>query len=179
MTSVNRRYYGCVPACLDIFTLTYRWFGAVWRYEDEHQVVDQFWFGDTREQIEQDARDAGFSLDESQSPDRVLSIYQHMRKHQREQDWNNCSRMPLWTAFFQPWKDVRRGWYVICSRGAYPCYAVVIVRGKFVVRMEHICLCESELELDDFLEQVKQRHSIAIHCLLTEDGSNRIFFREH
>ena len=48
MFTSSQLYFGTQPGCLDIFTLRYRWFGAVWKYEGNHQIVLGFWFGDNK-----------------------------------------------------------------------------------------------------------------------------------
>lgn len=166
MASTSKVHFGCISGCLDIFTLRYRWFGAAWQYQDEHQIVLGFWFGDNIQEIIQQANNAGWhSFDHSNVPKDARSVYDHIRNQQKQQDWDKRSRLPLRTAFKKPWKDVREGWYVIRSRSIYPLYVSAVYRRKYSVWVEHVCLCEDQVDLDHFIEQVNQDYKMNLQVL--------------
>lgn len=159
-------YFECVPSCLDIFTLSYRWFGAVWTEEAGNQTVLAFWFGNDRQDILDQAQREGWGVFvQTKDQQMIQRIYQQIRSQQRVHDWNKCSRLPIHKAFTKPWKDVKPGWYVIRSRQQFPFYVSAIRRERYSMWMQHVGLCENQRELDHFLEQVNGEHGISLKML--------------
>ncbi len=166
MAATSQVHFGCILGCLDIFTLSYRWFGAVWKYKGNHRMVLGFWFGDNIQDIIQQANDAGWhSFVHSNEREGTRSVYDHIRNQQKQQDWDKRSRLPLRTAFKKPWKDVKEGWYVIRSRSVYPLYVSAVYRRKYSVWVEHVGICEDQVDLDHFIEQVNQEHKMNLQVL--------------
>lgn len=166
MFTSSQLYFGSEPCCLDIFTLRYRWFGAIWKYEGNHQTVLGFWFGDNKRDVVEQAHDAGWiSFVDSNDPEATRSVYEHIRNRQREHDWGQRSRLALYTAFIKPWKDVPPGWYVIRSDRRFPFYVAAIRKTKFFVWLEHASVCETQRDVDIFLERVNREHGVKLQVV--------------
>jgi hypothetical protein len=51
MKTGSKVFFACAPQYLDPFSLTYRWFGAVWRYEANLKIVEGFWFSTQKDDV--------------------------------------------------------------------------------------------------------------------------------
>lgn len=161
--SAEHLFLGVQPNYLDLFVLEYRWFGAVWNFESNHRTVYAFWFGENKDHIIRQAAEAGWKeYSYSQDEETVRTIYAQIRAQQREYDWRVRSRLPLKTIFVEPWRNVQRGWCVIRSRDTYPFYVCAMRRKRFTVWIEHVALCETEPELQQFLHHVQLENGIAL-----------------
>ncbi len=153
--------FGSLPSCLDIFTLRYRWFGVVWSENSRGLTIKGFWFGDSREDVKQQAVRAGLEpWMDCQKEETVSTIYSHIRREQDAADWQRCSCLPPRSGFTHPWNEVPKGWYVIRSQPRYPAYVAAVKRSRFRVRILHSRLCEHASDASEFVNAVSREQGV-------------------
>ncbi|KRF35901.1 hypothetical protein [Paenibacillus sp. Soil787] len=164
MASSPFYYLGVVPNLLNPIHLVYEWFGVLWLEEDHHfPVIVGYWFSKERSDITQNAILSGFSKwTEISDQQIIMRLYQSIRNKQKKQDWENRTRLSIRTIFKSPWNEVSSGLYIIKSRDIYPLHASAILKKKFFVWLEHTAVCETEEELHEFMNQVKEEHQIEL-----------------
>ena len=163
MIIAKETYFGVISECLDIFTLSYRWFGCVWFIQGSNKVITDFWFADTQYELEKKVN-LGEQLRYARLADSsvVKELYEDIRKQQARHDWNRRSRLPFKLLVKEPWRSAKTGWYVLRSRGEYPDYVAAICKRKRFAWIEHVALCETEQDLHSFMAKVNNLHKIQL-----------------
>jgi hypothetical protein len=166
MTRSSSVCFGCIPGCLDIFSLSYRWFGVVWRWEGELQFVLGYWFADNRNELVKQVKDKGWTdYVQVRNKAQIQSIYHEIRTEQKRQDWEKRSQLPLLSTLRKPWREMKPGWYIHRSRSEFPLVATCIERKKFAVWIEHVSVCEHSADVDDFIRMINLKHGIQLNQL--------------
>ncbi len=161
-------YFGILPGCLDIFTLSYRWFGCAWMVDGSLTVIIGFWFADSQYEVEKmSKRDGQLQKACLANANEVKEMYDEIRRQQALQDWEKRSRLKWMTVFRNPWRSVKSGWYIIRSRKEFPYYVSAIYKGRCFAWIEHVSVCENEDDLHSFIKKVNQHHQIQLETLLT------------
>jgi hypothetical protein len=155
-------YFAHAPGYLDIYTLSYRWFGAVWTLNNElQQLVRGYWFGNEQEEVIRQAKHAGWHfLNEVKNEGIIRPIYEAFRRMQRELDWNKRSRLSIRSSVSRPWRTVKPGWYIIRSRDQFPLYISSVQKRGWIVYLEHADVCENETDIRNFIDKVNCEHNI-------------------
>ena len=166
-TDQETLYFGCEKGYLDIHNLTYRWFGAIWRYQGSLKIVMGYWFGDSQSEIRKQIQFYGQT--HSCDTKNLQEVYSTIRDLQNEQDWKQRPRLSIFAIFKSPWKDLKSGWYILRSRKTYPFYVSAIQKRNFSIWLEHVSVCETEEHLKEFLAKVNQEHNIQLQ-FLNEDS---------
>ncbi|WML44630.1 hypothetical protein [Neobacillus sp. PS3-40] len=113
-------YFGVQKGYLDIHTMRYRIFGAVWKLVNERKYILGYWFADNENDIHRALKDTGFTdIIESQQTE-VKEVYQTIRIEQDKENWSKRRRLHFFFMVRKPWKDLRKGWYVLKSSTNYP-----------------------------------------------------------
>lgn len=162
-TDKETLYFGCEKGYLDIHTLKYRWFGAVWRYQGSLKIVIGYWFGDSESEIRKQTQFYGHT--HYCGTNDLQEVYSTIREIQKEQDWKQRSRLSFFTLFKSPWRNVKLGWYILRSRKTYPFYVSAIQKKNFYIWLEHVSVCETEEHLNEFISKVNQEHNIQLQFL--------------
>lgn len=144
--------------------MQYRWFGVVWYDRDNSQVVVDYRFEDSKESLDQWLRKQRWD-DINRVPNQASQLYRSLRSQQQSRDWTYQEQMPFYTVFKNPWKNVARGWYVICSGNEYPFLATAVERKKFTVWVHHHYICENEHDLNTFISRVNEEWEITLQKL--------------
>lgn len=178
MEITGEEYFGVIPGCLDIFTLSYRWFGCTWTVHGSTWVMTDYWFADTRQEIELYARRRRQSANTRfANPASVKEMYEEIRRQQAQQDWEKRSRLSFKLIVKDPWRSVKAGWYILCSRNEYPNYVSAIRKGRWFAWIEHVAVCENEQDLKTFVNKVNTSHQIELTMLKNlQDGSGVLPF---
>jgi hypothetical protein len=157
-------FFACAPEYLDIYTLSYRWFGAVWTLDTQGgRLVRGYWFGDGVEEVLGQAKHAGWqSIAEGGTEGDIRQIYEAVRRKQQVSDWNKRSCLPLRSSLSKPWRTVKSGWYAFRSRDQFPLYVASLQKKGWLVYVEHADVCENETELRNFIEKVNKEHRIQL-----------------
>lgn len=152
-------FWDVLPDALDPVSLTYRRFAAVWHEEDGQRYVTGYAFGDS--EVASLIR-AGGSPPRHQcaDPQAIREIYRSIRAKQQEQDWSARARLPLLTAFKEPWKNMENGWYALRSRQAFPMHLSIVHKTAYFLWLEHAAVCENEAELAECLARAKTAHHL-------------------
>lgn len=136
-------YFGVIPSCLDIFTLSYRWFGCVWILRNSAQIIEGYWFADVRDEIKRKAEtETRFGCLQRASDVEVQQMYVKIRRRQAQKDWETRSRLPFKTMRTPPWHHAQVGWYILRSREEFPYYVSAIRKRKWFAWIEHIAVCD-------------------------------------
>ncbi|KIL36747.1 hypothetical protein SD70_31370 [Gordoniibacillus kamchatkensis] len=149
-------YFSCAPGYLEIFTLSYLWFGAIWTKDNQSRhSVQGYWFGDCKEDVLTKVKQNDWnSIVEVVDFSAVDSIYETFRRKQTVSDWNRRSYLPMRSLLTKRWRSVKAGWYILRSRDTYPFYlSEVRKRGWFVLVM-HAAVCENEADKLHFIDKV-------------------------
>jgi hypothetical protein len=153
-------YFGCAPQYLDPFSLTYKWFGAVWRYEANLKMVEGFWFSTQKEVVINQVKEKWGNGSEITDPIEIKSIYEDIRKKQKQQDWKKKTLLSLKSVFSR--RETKSGWYVIHSAHNYPYYISLVKKNRFFAWIIHTDICESIADETYFIERVNREHNITI-----------------
>ena len=160
MRSASTVFFGCAPHYLDSITLTFRWFGAVWRYEANLKMVEGFWFSNHKEDIIQHVKAKWGSWREVTDPIEIKSVYESIREKQKQLDWKKRSLLSLKSVF--SWRETTSGWYLIRSNNNYPFYISVVKKNRFFAWLMHADICENAADVDHFIENVNRAHNIKL-----------------
>ncbi|MFC5451290.1 hypothetical protein [Paenibacillus aestuarii] len=157
-------HFSCAPGYLDIYSLRYRWFGAVWTLNEQNQrVVSGYWFGNNREDVVEQALHEGWnSFIEVAGESSIKSIYETFRRRQQEIDWHKRSLLINKSLFSKVWKTAKSGWYIIKSRDHFPFYISSVKKKGHLVYLEHADICENEAEIRSFINKVNEEHQIKL-----------------
>jgi hypothetical protein len=161
MTAGSTVFFGCAPQFLDPFSLTYRWFGAVWSYEANLKIVEGFWFSTQKEEVIKQIKTKWENWREVADPIEVKSVYESIREKQRQQDWNKRTLLSIKSVF--TWKGTTSGWYILRSNHNYPFYISVVKKNRFLAWLVHADICENVAEVNHFIEKVNREHNIKIN----------------
>ncbi|KPV41956.1 hypothetical protein [Alicyclobacillus ferrooxydans] len=171
MSVVEKDFFGAIPNCLDLSSLSYKWFGCAWTEQQSRTVITGYWFGDSQSAVETTAMKAGKLANVIRARESDVQVmHSEILKAQRQQDWDNRSRLPLRVILQKPWRNASVGWYIIRSREEYPNYVSAVHKERFSVWVEHVSVCENDGDLEKFVNQVNDTHHIRLNFL---DGSFR------
>lgn len=159
-------YFGVIPGCLDIFTLSYRCFGCTWVVRGSVRKITGYWFADSQDEVKAKAGKAGqlTGMRLARCAD-VKEMYDEIRRQQALQDWGKRSRLSIKLILKDPWRSVKPGWYVLRSREPYPNYVSAIRKGRWFAWIEHVAVCETEQDLHSFISAVNTEHRIQLTVL--------------
>ncbi|MCI1858618.1 MAG: hypothetical protein LKI80_10725 [Sporolactobacillus sp.] len=159
MKSKSLLYIGFQSHCLDIYSLKYRWFGALWRQHESRKKVIRYWFADTKQEAFAHAETLGPTRREDGE---VADIYRSFRRQQAKRDWTHHPVKPIGNANKEPWRSKREGWYIIRLQKSFPCYAAAVRVNKLFVWLIHSAVCENESDVERFRKRVMFTHKIKI-----------------
>ncbi|WML48937.1 hypothetical protein RCG23_02125 [Neobacillus sp. PS3-34] len=155
-------YLGYSDGFLDINTLSYRGFGAVWTRKNNVNYIIGYLFTDNPQDFREYLKDGHF-LNTNEVDCKSLSlIYDTIRLEQEKKNWNTRKRLPILTVFRHPWRSFPPGWYIYRSREHYPFIASVLHRTLCTFTIEHCRVCENNEDIIKFINQTNQEHSIDI-----------------
>ena len=156
-------YFGCAPQYLDPFSLTHRWFTAVWRYEANLKMVEGFWFSAQKEDVIKQIKAKWGNGREVTDSIEIKSIYEVIRKKQKQQDWNKRTLLSLKSVFSG--RGTKPGWYIVHSDPNYPFYISLVKKNRFFARIIHADICENAADERIFIEKINREHNIKIKPL--------------
>jgi hypothetical protein len=129
---------------------------------DGKKVILNYWFGDSEDQIQFDVKNAGYFEFKLSNLEDIKEVYQSIRLEQELQNWFERRKLPILTIWKRPWKDLRKGWYVLKSTNDFPMVLTCIQKKQFSIWVEHIQICETEDDITTFLNLVNTEHSIKL-----------------
>jgi hypothetical protein len=155
-------YFGLKKDCLDMYAMRYRMFGAVWKSVDGKKFILNYWFGDSEDDIQCDVKKAGYVEFKLSNLEDIKEVYQSIRLEQELQNWFKRRKLPILTIWKKPWKNLRKGWYVLKSTKGFPMVLTCVQKKQFSIWIEHIQVCETEEDISTFLNLVNREHSIKL-----------------
>ncbi|MDP4087315.1 MAG: hypothetical protein Q8934_22385 [Bacillota bacterium] len=168
-------YFGIQDGYLDMQTMKYRVFGAVWKAVNDRKYILGYWFGDNQNEIHGFIKDAGFNDIISAQPTDIKEIYQIIRMEQDKENWSKRSRLNFFMVLKKPWKNLKKGWYVLKSSSNYPMTLTCIQKKRFSVWIEHIQVCENLKDTKRFLNLINSEH----HIQLQTEGLDQINYKKN
>ncbi|GGL54872.1 hypothetical protein [Sporolactobacillus putidus] len=162
-------YFGTGQNYLDIFSLRYRWFGAVWKVRAETTILLRYAFADNEEVAK-----AKIQSGESAKRDdaHLEEIYKFIRNTQKDEDWGKRSRLHLFGVRESPWKKMKPGWYIVRSRKQYPLYISAVHVKRFSTWLNHTAVCENQKDVSDFIQKVNRTHHIKLLEVFPKNDEN-------
>lgn len=153
-------YAGYGTSYLDITSLSYRWFGAIWYYQNGVRVICGYWFHDSKDEIVEQIINttSNYQLDHSS----IKEIYIFIRQEQKRLDWERRSRLPFFMRFRKPWRGSPSGWYILFSREQFPLVTTCIRKTNISIWIEHISVCEAKQDVDVFISKINEFHQIQL-----------------
>lgn len=171
-------YFDTGSNYLEPCSLQYKWFGAVWRYENSNQIIVGYWFGDYESDILNQISLAGRSKESlRQQSVGLIKAYEAYRSAQSKLDWNKRTLFPVVTAFREPWRNVKNGWYILRSNPRFPAHISAVHKTRVLIWLEHTAVCESEEDLQRFIDKVNTQHRISLigkYPLILSDDKVRL-----
>lgn len=155
-------YFGVKKDCFDMHVMRYRVFGAVWKSIDGKKIILNYWFGDSEDEIQLDVKNGGYVEFKLSNLEDIKEVYQSIRLEQELQNWFKRRKLPILTIWKRPWKDLRKGWYVLKSTNDFPMVLTCIQKKQFSIWVEHKQVCENEEDFRTFLNLVNKEHSIKL-----------------
>ncbi|MDQ0199310.1 hypothetical protein [Neobacillus ginsengisoli] len=153
-------YFGLNSGYLDIHTMKYRIFGAVWKLVDGRRYILGYWFADHENEIHCAIQKAGFSAPMISQKNEIDQIYQIIRTEQNKKNWSIRRRLHFLLIMKKPWKELTEGWYVLKSCNDFPMAVTCIQKKRYSIWIEHIKVCETEEDIKEFLSLVNLEHNI-------------------
>lgn len=68
--------------------------------------------------------------------------------------------MTFFNNFKKPWKDWKKGWYILKSESKFPCILTCIQKKRYAIWIEHVHVCESESDIKKFINLINNEHNI-------------------
>jgi hypothetical protein len=155
-------YFGLKKDCFDMHAMRYRVFGAVWKSIDGKKIILNYWFGDSEDEIQFNVKKAGYFEFKLSNLEDIKEVFQSIRLEQELQNWFKRRKLPILTIWKRPWKNLRKGWYVLKSTNDFPTVLTCIQKKQFSIWVEHIQVCETEEDIRTFLNLVNTEHSIKL-----------------
>jgi hypothetical protein len=155
-------YFGIKGGFLDMHTMKYRIFGAVWKSVDGRKYILGYWFREKESEILCAINDAGFTDLMKAHKNEINEIYQSIRMEQDKENWSKRSRLHFLSFMKKPWKDLKKGWYVIKSSSHFPCILTCIQKKRYSVWIEHIQVCENKNDAIKFINLINTEHNIQL-----------------
>lgn len=166
-------YFGSQNGYLDMHTMRYRVFGAVWKLIDGRKYILGYWFADQKSEILCAIKDVGFTTPIKSQKNEINEIYQSIRMEQDKENWSKRSRLPFLSIMKKPWKDLRNGWYVLKSSAKFPCILTCIQKKRYSIWIEHLHVCENQNDAIKFVNLINTEHNI----YLKSEGFAEINFK--
>lgn len=155
-------YFDFKSGCLDMHTMRYRMFGAVWKSTDDRKYVLGYWIADQESEILCAIKGAGFIDIMKSKNNEIIKIYQSIRMEQDKENWSKRSRLHFLSFMKKPWKDLKEGWYVIKSSSYFPCTLTCIQKKHYSVWIEHIQVCENKNDAIKCINLINTEHNIQL-----------------
>ncbi|MED4226970.1 hypothetical protein [Neobacillus cucumis] len=153
-------YFGIQNGYLDMHSLKYRMFGAVWKPIHSKKFILGYWFADHEKDIYCAIKDAGFiDLIKGQETE-INEIYQSIRMEQDKENWSKRSRLHVLSIVKKPWRNLSKGWYVLRSSSDYPMNLTCIQKKRYSIWIEPIQVCEDQNDAIKFLNIINKEHNI-------------------
>ncbi|NBD24926.1 hypothetical protein [Paenibacillus glycinis] len=165
-------HFACAPGYLDMYSLSYRWFGAVWTYNERYQrLVRGYWFADGQHDVIECAKHSGWdSFVVVRDATIIKQIYTTIRSKQQALDWDKRSRIPLRDALNEQWRSIKTGYYIFQSREQYPFYLSCIEKKGWLAYIRHATVCENDDDKMAFMNKVNREHNIRLNECKTIGG---------
>ncbi|MGJ7912451.1 hypothetical protein [Neobacillus sp. LXY-1] len=155
--------FGSKKDCFDMHTLSYRVFGGIWKLIDGKRIILGYWFADNESELQYAIRSAGFTELINSDNGEINEVYHSIRIEQDQQNWSNRSKLPILSILKKPWKDLRKGWYVLKSGTNFPCILTCIQKNRYSVWIEHIQVCENKNDAVKFINLINTEHNIHLN----------------
>lgn len=162
LDSTIQTYFDVTSGFLDMHTMRYRMFGAVWKSIDDRKYVLGYWFADQESEILCAIKSAGFIYIMKSKNDGISEIYQSIRMEQDKDNWSKRRRLHIFSFMNKPWKDLKEGWYVIKSSSHFPCILTCIQKKQYSVWIEHIQVCENKNDAIKCINLINTEHNIQL-----------------
>jgi hypothetical protein len=153
-------YFGLNSGYLDMHTMKYRDFGAVWKLVDGTRYILEYWFADNENDIHHALHKAGFFDPIKSQKGEIDQIYQAIREEQDKENWSKRRKLNFLLPMKKPWKEIPKGWYVLKSGYDFPMALTCIQKKRYAIWIEHIKVCETEEDIKKFLNLVNLEHNV-------------------
>jgi hypothetical protein len=153
-------YFGIGNKHLDVNTMCYRVFGAVWQLHNGYRYIIGYWFGDNKKDIVNSINCGGWANLVNQEG-QIDDVYQVIREKQERELWKKRIKLPN-NINQENWNGKKTGWYIIRSCKNYPCTMTCIQKTKHSIWIKHVCVCESNNDLKKFLNLINLEHNIKL-----------------
>lgn len=155
-------YFGLQKGYLDIYTMRYRIFGAVWKLVNGKRYILGFWFSDNENDIYRALKDAGYTDPINSQKNELNEIYHSIRMEQDKKNWSSRRKLQAMAIIRKPWKDLKKGWYVLKSSNNFPMVLTCVQKKQISIWIEHIKVCESQEDVKKFINLVNLEHHIKL-----------------
>lgn len=162
LDSTEPTYFAFKSGYLDMHTMKYRVFGATWKTIDGRKYILGYWFADNPNEIHRFTQEAGFSNTAKAKENEINEIYLSIRMEQDKDNWTKRSMLHLFSMMKKPWKDLRKGWYVLRSDANFPMVLTCIQKKRYSIWIEHIQVCETEADIKKFINLINTEHNIKL-----------------
>ncbi|AGK53699.1 hypothetical protein [Bacillus sp. 1NLA3E] len=152
-------YFGIVNKQLDIFTMRYRMFGAVWNIQNGFRYINGYWFSDNKNDLI-NYINCGQWKNLVNQVDQIADVYQVIREEQEKGLWEKRIKLPNNTNYQENWKGKKAGWYIIKSCKHFPCSMTCIQKTNNSLWIEHIGISESENDIKKFINLINLEHNV-------------------
>jgi hypothetical protein len=153
-------YFDIMEGYLDIHTMRYRIFGAVWKSVDGGRYMLGYWFADQADGIYRCIQKEGFSNIMKAKENEINEIYCSIRMDQDKENWSKRKRLYVLPNVKTPWSNISKGWYVLKSNSNFPIVLTCIQKRWFSIWIEHRKVCESEEDIKKFINSVNLEHNL-------------------
>lgn len=166
-------YFGIQKGCLDMQSMRYKIFGAVWKLVDDNKCILGYWFADHEREILCSINDAGFTSPIKSEIAEINDIYQFVRAEQDQENWAKRSRLRFLSILKKPLKNLSKGWYVLTSSHNFPCILTCIQKKRFSIWIEHIQVCENKNDAVKFINLINAEHNIHLDSTKISEIENK------
>jgi hypothetical protein len=161
----NPTYFGLHEGYLDMFTMKYRFFGAVWKLTNGRKYILGYWFADHENDIYCAIQNVGFINIMASKETELNEVYQSIRTVQDNENWSNRRRLPYLSIIKKPWINLGKGWYVLKSSTNYPMILTCLQKKRYSIWIEHIQVCENSNDAIKFINLINTVHNIQLNTL--------------
>ncbi len=154
-------FFGIGNNQLDITTMCYRQFGAVWQIKNGYTHIIGYWFCDNENDLIKNINSGQWANLINQG-ERISDVYQAIRKEQEKELWEVNVKLPKKIMSQDNWREQKPGFYIVKSSEHFPCSLTCFIKTKNSLRIKHIFICESQNDISKGIDLINIQHNITL-----------------
>ncbi|WP_088068185.1 hypothetical protein [Gottfriedia luciferensis] len=147
---------------LDIDTMTYRFFGAVWKFQNGYRYIIGYWFAESKEEL-MNIIETGHGKKLIKQNEQINEVYFTIREKQELELWQKRIKLSNKVVNQAYWRRKKTGWYLIKSNKNFPCLITCFQKTNKDIWIKHIAICEFDYDLKRIINLINLENGIQLN----------------